>query len=104
MSREKESSEKLKKFSQDLGISLFGIADVTGIREEFYLDKGLASKFDWGISMGKRLIDSVLDDIKDRPTTAIRIVMEGRWSDKKSQKIDSTFLLKEPGSYRFERQ
>jgi len=68
MSREKENSTKLKKFSQDLGVSLFGIADVTGIREEFYLDKGLASKFGWGISMGKRLIDSVLDEIKDKPT------------------------------------
>jgi epoxyqueuosine reductase len=68
MSREKENSDKLKKFSQELGVSLFGIADVTGIRKEFYLDKGLASKFDWGISMGKRLVESVLDDIKDRPT------------------------------------
>ncbi len=68
MSREKENREKLKKFSQDLGASLFGIADVTGIREEFYLDKRLASKFDRGISMGKRLIDSVLDEIEDRPT------------------------------------
>ena len=68
MSREKENREKLKKFSQDLGVSLFGIADVTGIKEGFYLDKGLALKFDWGISMGKRLIDSVLDEIEDRPT------------------------------------
>lgn len=68
MSREKENSEKLKKFSLDLGVSLFGIADVTEIRKEFKLDRGLAEKFDRGISMGKRLIDSVLDDIKDRPT------------------------------------
>lgn len=68
MSREKENREKLKKFSQDLGVSLFGIADVTGIREGFYLDKGLTSKFDWGISMGKQLIDSILEEIEDRPT------------------------------------
>ncbi|NIM90688.1 MAG: hypothetical protein GTO17_07035 [Candidatus Aminicenantes bacterium] len=68
MSREKENSEKLKRFSQDLGASLFGIADVTRIRKEFYLDKGLASKFDRGISMGKRLIVPVIDEIKDRPT------------------------------------
>lgn len=68
MNREKENSEKLKKFSLDSGLSLFGVADITEIREEFILDKGVASKFTWGISLGKKLIGSVLEDIKDRPT------------------------------------
>jgi len=68
MNREKENSQKLKKFSKDLGVSLLGIADIIGIREEFHLDKELAAKFNQGLSLGKRLVDSVLEDIKDRPT------------------------------------
>jgi len=68
MNDEKENRDKLKKFSLDSSLSLFGVADITGIREEFILDKGLVTKFNRGISLGKRLIDSVLEDIKDRPT------------------------------------
>lgn len=68
MAGEKENRAKLEKFAKDLGVSLFGIADVSGIREEINLDRGLVEKFSWGISLGKRLIDSVLEDIKDRPT------------------------------------
>ncbi len=55
-------------FALDLEMSLFGVADIASIREEFSLDKKLREKFDWGISLGKRLLDSVLEDIKDRPT------------------------------------
>jgi len=68
MKERKENCEKLKRFALDQGLSLFGVADITGIREEFRLDKKLRSKFDRGISLGKRLIDGVLEDIKDRPT------------------------------------
>ena len=68
MKERKENYEKLKRFALDQGLSLFGVADITGIREEFRLDKKLRSKFDRGISLGKRLIDGVLEDIKDRPT------------------------------------
>ncbi len=55
-------------FALDQGLSLFGVADIAGIREEFSLGKKLREKFDWGISLGKRLLDAVLEDIKDRPT------------------------------------
>jgi epoxyqueuosine reductase len=68
MSREKENRAKLEKFSQDLGFSLFGVAVASGMKDEIYLDRKLVEKFNWGISLGKRLIDSVLEDIKDRPT------------------------------------
>ncbi len=68
MSSEKKNSEALKKFALDLGASLFGMADVTGIRHEFLLDEEVRKSFDRGISVGKRLIGGVLEEIKDRPT------------------------------------
>ena len=57
-----------KEFAQDLGVSLFGVADITGIRDEFLLDEEVKKGFHRGISMGKGLIGSVLDEIRDRPT------------------------------------
>ncbi len=68
MTKEKKNTEDLKKFAVDLGVSLFGVADITGIREEFLIDDQVKKNFDRGISMGKRLIDGILDEIKDRPT------------------------------------
>jgi epoxyqueuosine reductase len=68
MTERSQNNEKLLGFALDQGLSLFGVADITGIREEFNLDKKLREKFDWGISLGKRLLDAVLEDIKDRPT------------------------------------
>ena len=58
----------MKKFVAELGVSLFGVADITAAREEFHLDKKLRESFERGISLGQRLIGSVLEDIVDRPT------------------------------------
>ncbi len=67
--KEKEKDyQKLKKFALEQGLSLFGVADITEIREEFLLDKNRRKKFHRAISLGKRLLDSVLEDIVDRPT------------------------------------
>jgi len=68
MSEVRKNSESLKKFALDLGVSLFGVADITAIRDEFLLDEEVKKGFHRGIAMGKRLIGSVLDEIKDRPT------------------------------------
>jgi len=68
MKERKQNYERLMGFALDQGLSLFGVADIAGIREEFSLGKKLREKFDWGISLGKRLLDAVLEDIKDRPT------------------------------------
>ncbi len=68
MKERKQNYERLIGFALDQGLSLFGVADIAGIREEFSLGKKLREKFDWGISLGKRLLDAVLEDIKDRPT------------------------------------
>jgi epoxyqueuosine reductase len=69
MTEEKINYEKLEKISADLGFSLFGVADVTEIRNEFNLPKVSAEKFSRGIALGKKLLDAVIDEIKDRPTT-----------------------------------
>jgi len=68
MSVERENYQKFRKFALDQGFSLFGVADISQVRDEFNLDKDLMNRFDRAISLGKRLLDCVLDDIKDRPT------------------------------------
>lgn len=68
MSAEKKNYEKLKEFALGEGLSLFGVADITEIREEFLLARDTVLKFNRALSLGKRLIDGVIDDIKDSPT------------------------------------
>jgi epoxyqueuosine reductase len=68
MTEEKKNTESIKKFALDLGASFFGVADVTKIRDEFFLDEKIRQKYEKAISLGKRLLNSVLDDIIDRPT------------------------------------
>jgi epoxyqueuosine reductase QueG len=68
MKERKQNYERLIGFALDQGLSLFGVADIAGIREEFSLAGKLREKFDWGISLGKRLLDAPLEDIEDRPT------------------------------------
>jgi epoxyqueuosine reductase len=68
MTEKEKDRQKLKKFALEQGISLFGVADITKTREEFLLDKNLKTQFQNAVSLGKRLIDSVLEDILDRPT------------------------------------
>lgn len=58
----------IKALATELGFSLCGVADITDVRKEFHLDFGLVSRFDWAISLAKRLLDPVIEDIKDRPT------------------------------------
>ena len=69
MGERKQNYEELKKFAREEGSSLFGVADITGIREEINLDDELRKRFDRGISLGKRLVDAVIEEIKDRPTS-----------------------------------
>jgi len=68
MTEERKNREGLKAFSFDQDFSLFGVADIKGIREEFHLDGDLIDKFDSAVSLGKRLLDAMLEGIKDRPT------------------------------------
>jgi len=65
---ERENSERLGHFCRELGFSLFGVAEVDSVREEFLLADSLRRKFSFALSLGKRVFDAVLEDIEDHPT------------------------------------
>ncbi|MBS3820029.1 epoxyqueuosine reductase [bacterium] len=65
---EKKNYQKLEKWAYELEFSLFGAADIRSIKEEFNLSQRVKDKFDRALSLGKRLLDSVIDDIIDHPT------------------------------------
>lgn len=59
----------LKKFClETLKVDLFGVADIRNIRQTFSLSPDVVSRYDYAISLGKEVLLSVLDDIKDAPT------------------------------------
>jgi epoxyqueuosine reductase len=58
----------LRRYCLDLGFAVFGVADITGIRDGFLLHDRLKSRYDRAVSLGVRVQGSVLDDIDDRPT------------------------------------
>ncbi|MFZ2053350.1 MAG: reductive dehalogenase domain-containing protein [Candidatus Aminicenantales bacterium] len=68
MIKEAENKETLREFSRHIGIDLFGVADITEIRSEFRFKKELRDSFHRAVVFGKRVLESVLDDIDDRPT------------------------------------
>jgi epoxyqueuosine reductase len=63
-----KNSALIRKLASDLGFSLCGVADIREIRKEFHLDLKFASRFDNAIVLGKRLLDPVIENVKDRPT------------------------------------
>jgi epoxyqueuosine reductase len=68
MTGETGNYEKLREYARDLGFSLFGVADISGIKHEFNLSKISIERLSWGVSLGKRLLDAVIEEIEDRPT------------------------------------
>jgi epoxyqueuosine reductase QueG len=63
-----ENREALKNLVRNLGMSLFGVADIREVREDFNLGPETRRRFDAAVSLGLRLADAVLDDLVDRPT------------------------------------
>ena len=63
-----ERLEQVRGYALELGFSLFGVADITAVREEFLLPAGLRAKFPNALALAKRLTDGVLEDIEDKPT------------------------------------
>lgn len=60
---------KLKEESQRWGGTLFGVADLSHIELETYdLPEGILQALPFGISIGVRLADAVMDSIDDHPT------------------------------------
>jgi len=68
MTEEREGTDRLRGYCRDLGFSLFGVADVRQVRDEFLLGESLKTKFDRAVSLGLKVLDAVLEDIVDRPT------------------------------------
>jgi len=58
----------LEKISQDLGLDLFGVADISGIKDEFLISKKVLGRFDKAVCLGARLSTAVLEEIEDVPT------------------------------------
>lgn len=59
----------LREETRRLGGDLFGVADLAQTPIVTYdLDKDLLKKFSFGIAVGVRLADAVLEGIEDRPT------------------------------------
>ncbi|HAR37001.1 MAG TPA: hypothetical protein DCR87_08940 [Acidobacteria bacterium] len=62
--------ELLKKFClEELGLDLFGVADIREIRQTFALSSSVTGRYDYAISLGKEVLLSVLDDIQEAPTS-----------------------------------
>ena len=59
---------QLKKISSNLGIDLFGVADIAKIKNEFALPENLLQKFDKAIVLGTRLSQAILEEIETHPT------------------------------------
>ena len=68
MPHEINLGKNLREYVGSLGIDFVGVADVTRARGEFLLETSLREKFDRGLVLGKRLLPSVLDELRDSPT------------------------------------
>ena len=60
--------DELRSKALGLGFDLFGIADVTAMRDDFLFEPETRRRFGRAVSLGKRLGDAVLDDLRDHPT------------------------------------
>ena len=64
----RENTDSIKTLASEMGFSLCGVADIIDIRKEFHIDLDFISQFDRAISLAKRLLDPIIENIKDRPT------------------------------------
>jgi epoxyqueuosine reductase len=64
----KDNRQKLEELALGWGFDLFGVADVTSLRDRFALMPETRNKFDRAISLGKKLNDAVIEDIPGHPT------------------------------------
>jgi len=64
----KDYNKKIKKFCQERGVVLFGVTDISAIKDEFKLDKNEIKGLDRAISFGFALSGKVLDGVTEHPT------------------------------------
>lgn len=61
--------DRLRDFTLSQGASLFGVADVHGLKKDFIgLSEEAIERLDFGISLAVRLSDAIIEDIVDKPT------------------------------------
>ncbi|MEO0115359.1 MAG: hypothetical protein ABIK93_07765 [candidate division WOR-3 bacterium] len=61
--------DQLEKLILDSGADLLGVADLTGVKtEDFLLDSKFLTKFQFAISIAKKLSHAILEEIVDHPT------------------------------------
>ncbi len=58
----------LNKTCRELGADLFGVADISKIKEEFIFSQKVLKDLDFAISLGVRLSGKILDEIENHPT------------------------------------
>ncbi len=58
----------LKRFCKSLGIDIFGVADISRVKNDFLLSAGSIKKFDKAICLGLRISAAVLEEIEEQPT------------------------------------
>ncbi len=58
----------LKKFCQDEGIDLFGVADIKAIKNEFRISPKTLQNLDQAVCLGTMLSRAVLSEIEELPT------------------------------------
>jgi hypothetical protein len=63
-----ENKAALRRLSLEIGVEIFGVADIAPVRGEFLLQESLKNSLHRGVSLGKRVLDTVLADIDNRPT------------------------------------
>ena len=67
MQVEKRNFITVEKCVLGQSFSFFGVADITSCRKNFNIDPKIAARYSRGISLGKKLLNSVLETIKDQP-------------------------------------
>ena len=58
----------LKKFSKELGLDLFGVADITAEKNDFLFSENILGKIKNAVCLGLGLSKGILDDIENGPT------------------------------------
>jgi epoxyqueuosine reductase len=68
MGQEKENYHKLKELATSLGFRLFGVADISRLKEEFIFPPEVIKDLNFGIALGFPLQRQVLAEIEEHPT------------------------------------
>ena len=58
----------LKRFSLGLGVDLFGVADIKGIKKDFLLSEDTLARIKSAVCLGLGLSWGVLEDLREEPT------------------------------------